>query len=89
MAGEVEVHELAGADAPEGQVEPAAQEHFYGEQSGTSREPFGRGWYIGHWFEDITPEEMQPLRREYRGRREYGCRGSRRSRRVVPGRVSP
>ena len=37
----------------------AAQDHFYGERSGTIRDPFGHEWNIGHHIEDVTPEEMQ------------------------------
>jgi len=35
------------------------QDHFYGERSGTVRDPFGHEWLIGHHLEDVTPEEMQ------------------------------
>jgi len=39
-------------------VRPAA-DHFYGERSGTVRDPFGHEWMIGHNIEQVTPEEMQ------------------------------
>lgn len=32
---------------------------FYGERSGTVRDPFGHEWMIGHQIEEVTPEEMQ------------------------------
>lgn len=32
---------------------------FYGERSGTVRDPFGHEWMIGHSIEDVSPEEMQ------------------------------
>lgn len=32
---------------------------FYGERSGTVRDPFGHEWLIGHSIEEVTPEEMQ------------------------------
>ena len=32
---------------------------FYGERSGTVRDPFGHEWMIGHSIEEVTPEEMQ------------------------------
>lgn len=32
---------------------------FYGERSGTVRDPFGHEWLIGHSIEDVAPEEMQ------------------------------
>jgi len=37
--------------------EPVNQ--FYGERSGTVRDPFGHEWIIGHHIEDVTPKEMQ------------------------------
>ncbi len=36
-----------------------AQDHFYGERSGTVRDPFGHRWLIGHAIEEVTPAEMQ------------------------------
>lgn len=36
-----------------------AQDHFYGERSGTLRDPFGYDWMIGHSIEEIDPAEMQ------------------------------
>lgn len=39
-------------------IRPAA-DHFYGERSGTVRDPFGHDWNIGHSIEEVTPEEMQ------------------------------
>lgn len=39
-------------------VRPAS-DAFYGERSGTVRDPFGHEWMIGHSIEDVTPEEMQ------------------------------
>ena len=36
-----------------------ASDQFYGERSGTVRDPFGHEWLIGHSIEDVTPEEMQ------------------------------
>ncbi|MGA9524470.1 MAG: VOC family protein [Myxococcaceae bacterium] len=35
------------------------QNAFYGERSGTVRDPFGHEWSIGHHIEDVSPEEMQ------------------------------
>jgi len=32
---------------------------FYGERSGTVRDPFGHEWNIGHHIEEVTPLEMQ------------------------------
>ncbi|MBL8944737.1 MAG: VOC family protein [Myxococcales bacterium] len=39
-------------------IRPAA-DHFYGERSGTVRDPFGHEWNIGHSIEEVSPEEMQ------------------------------
>jgi uncharacterized glyoxalase superfamily protein PhnB len=35
------------------------QDQFYGERSGTVRDPFGHEWLIGGQIESVTPEEMQ------------------------------
>lgn len=37
----------------------ACEDHFYGERSGTVRDPFGHRWLIGHAIEEVAPEEMQ------------------------------
>lgn len=36
-----------------------AEDHFYGERSGTIRDPLGYDWMIGHSIEQVAPEEMQ------------------------------
>lgn len=36
-----------------------ANDQFYGERSGTVRDPFGHEWNIGHEIEKVTPQEMQ------------------------------
>ena len=35
------------------------QNQFYGERSGTVRDPFGHEWLLGGQIETVTPEEMQ------------------------------
>lgn len=35
------------------------QNQFYGERSGTVRDPFGHEWLLGAEIESVTPEEMQ------------------------------
>jgi PhnB protein len=35
------------------------QNRFYGERSGTVRDPFGHEWLLGGHLESLTPEEMQ------------------------------
>jgi uncharacterized glyoxalase superfamily protein PhnB len=37
----------------------APADQFYGERSGTVKDPFGHEWHIGHEIEKVTPEEMQ------------------------------
>lgn len=37
----------------------APRDHFYGERSGTVRDPFGHRWNIGHEIEALTPAQMQ------------------------------
>lgn len=40
-------------------LERPAKDQFYGERSGSVRDPFGHRWLIGHSIEDMTPDEMQ------------------------------
>jgi uncharacterized glyoxalase superfamily protein PhnB len=40
-------------------VEFEIKDHFYGERSGSIRDPFGHRWNIGHSIEEVTPAEMQ------------------------------
>ena len=35
------------------------KDQFYGERSGTVRDPFGHEWLIGHHLVEMSPEEMQ------------------------------
>lgn len=35
------------------------QDQFYGERSGTVRDPFGHEWLIGGHLENVSTEEMQ------------------------------
>lgn len=39
-------------------VRPAS-DAFYGERSGTVRDPFGHEWLLGHQIEEVSVEEMQ------------------------------
>jgi PhnB protein len=39
------------------EIEPT--DHFYGERSGSIRDPFGHRWLIGHHIEDVSAAEMQ------------------------------
>lgn len=48
----------AAVDAGAEVIRPAA-DHFYGERSGTIRDPFGHEWLIGSSIEEVSPEEMQ------------------------------
>ena len=42
-----------------GAIVRPATDQFYGERSGTVRDPFGHEWNVGHEIEKVTPEEMQ------------------------------
>ena len=42
-----------------GEIVREAQDHFYGERSGTVRDPFGHEWNVGHSIEEVSPDEMQ------------------------------
>jgi uncharacterized glyoxalase superfamily protein PhnB len=50
---------MAKAVAAGARLVRPAQDHFYGERSGTVRDPFGYDWMIGHSIEAVEPEEMQ------------------------------
>ena len=50
---------IAGAIAAGATLVRPAADHFYGERSGTIRDPFGHEWNIGHEIEAVTPDEMQ------------------------------
>jgi PhnB protein len=36
----------------------ALKDQFYGDRSGTLKDPFGHVWTVGTHKEDVTPEEM-------------------------------
>jgi len=40
------------------EVRPVADQ-FYGDRTGTFRDPFGHMWSVGTHIEDVSPEEMQ------------------------------
>lgn len=50
---------IARAVAAGAKLVREASDAFYGERSGTVRDPFGHEWLIGHEIESVTPEEMQ------------------------------
>lgn len=50
---------IARAIAAGAKPEMEVKDHFYGERSGSVRDPFGHRWSIGHSIEEVTPEEMQ------------------------------
>jgi uncharacterized glyoxalase superfamily protein PhnB len=50
---------IADAVKAGAQVVREAADQFYGERSGTIRDPFGYDWLIGHSIEALEPQEMQ------------------------------
>ncbi|MBB3176754.1 putative glyoxalase superfamily protein PhnB [Variovorax sp. Sphag1AA] len=40
-------------------LEMAPQDQFYGERSGSFKDPFGHRWNVGHSIEEVSTEEMQ------------------------------
>ena len=50
---------LDRAEKAGGKVIRPAEDQFYGERSGTVRDPFGHEWNIGHSIEEVATEEMQ------------------------------
>ena len=41
------------------EIESEPEDQFYGERSGWLRDPSGHRWNVGHFLEEVTPEEMQ------------------------------
>jgi PhnB protein len=39
------------------EVRPVA-DHFYGDRSGTLKDPFGHSWHLSTHTEDVSPEEL-------------------------------
>jgi PhnB protein len=50
---------FAQAVAAGGTVLRPLQNQFYGERSGTVRDPFGHHWLLGGQLEEVSPQEMQ------------------------------
>lgn len=50
---------IAHAVAAGAEMVRPATDQFYGERSGTLRDPFGHRWLIGHHIEDVSSAEMQ------------------------------
>lgn len=42
-----------------GKEERPLQDQFYGDRSGTLRDPFGHQWTVATHVEDVSPEEME------------------------------
>jgi PhnB protein len=52
-------HAFAQAVSAGATIVRPLQDQFYGERSGTIRDPFGHEWLLGGKIESVTPEEMQ------------------------------
>lgn len=51
--------QFAQAIAAGGEVVNAVQDQFYGDRSGSLRDPFGVVWFVATHKEDLTPEEIR------------------------------
>lgn len=58
---------FARAVAAGAEIERPLKDQFYGDRSGTVRDPFGHQWTIATHIEDVTPEEMERRMREAHG----------------------
>ena len=47
------------AIAAGGKSEKPVQDQFYGDRSGTLKDPFGHVWHVATHKEDVSPEEME------------------------------
>jgi PhnB protein len=50
---------IARAVAAGATLERPVPDLFYGDRTGTIRDPFGHRWNIAHRIEEVTPAEMQ------------------------------
>lgn len=50
---------MARAVAEGAVIKRPATDAFYGERSGTVRDPFGHEWLLGHQIEEVSVDEMQ------------------------------
>lgn len=50
---------MARVVAAGGTLVRPVSDQFYGERSGSVRDPFGHLWMIGHSIEEVEPAEMQ------------------------------
>jgi uncharacterized glyoxalase superfamily protein PhnB len=57
-AGDVDALFARAVEAGATVVRPL-QDQFYGERSGTVRDPYGHLWLLGGSIEEVAPEEMQ------------------------------
>jgi PhnB protein len=56
---------FASALAAGATVQRALQNQFYGDRSGTLKDPFGHVWTIATHIEDVPPDEMNRRAQEY------------------------
>jgi PhnB protein len=42
-----------------GEEQKPLQDQFYGDRSGTLKDPFGHVWHVATHVEDVSPEEME------------------------------
>jgi len=47
------------AIAAGGEQQKAVQDQFYGDRSGTLKDPFGHVWHVATHKEDVSPDEME------------------------------
>ena len=47
------------AIAAGGEIQKPLQNQFYGDRSGTLKDPFGHIWHVATHVEDVSPEERQ------------------------------
>ncbi len=47
------------AIAAGGELQKAVQDQFYGDRSGSLKDPFGHVWHVATHVEDVSPEEME------------------------------
>lgn len=55
---------VAAAEAAGASIERPVQDQFYGDRSGSIKDPFGHSWHIATHIEDVPPEELERRAKE-------------------------
>lgn len=57
-------HVVAAAKAAGASIERPVQDQFYGDRSGSIKDPFGHIWHVAPHIEDVPPAELERRMKE-------------------------